>query len=87
MLYFLERIRDEVHRFAIGSHRAKRSKAIRQSVLDAISGVGGKRKRALLHHFGSARSVAGAGLKDLEQVEGINRTVAKKIYEHFHSGS
>jgi len=86
VLYFLERLRDEVHRFAIGSHRAKRSKAIRQSVLDAISGVGRKRKHALLHHFGSARSVAGAGLKDLEKVEGINRTVAKKIYEHFHSG-
>lgn len=87
VLYFLQRLRDEAHRFAIGSHRSKRTKAIGQSVLDAIPGIGAKRKRALLHHFGSARGVGGAGLKDLEQVEGISRTVAKKIYEHFHGGS
>lgn len=86
VLYFLERLRDEAHRFAIGAHRAKRSKAIGQSLLDAIPGVGGKRKRALLHHFGSARSVAGAGIEDLEKVEGISHAIAKKIYDHFHSG-
>jgi len=84
VLYFLQRLRDEAHRFAIGTHRAKRAKAIGQSLLDKVSGVGSRRKRALLHHFGSARSVARAGLADLEAVEGISRTVAKKIYDHFH---
>ena len=85
VLYFLQRLRDEAHRFAIGSHRARRSRTIRRSVLDDIAGVGAVRKRALLHHFGSARSVEQAGLADLEAVDGINRTVAKKIYDHFHS--
>ncbi len=85
-LYFLQRLRDEAHRFAIGAHRAKRSKAIGRSVLDEIQGIGANRKRALLHHFGSARNVAGAGLADLEAVDGISRTVAKKIYDHFHGG-
>ncbi len=85
-LYFLQRLRDEAHRFAIGAHRAKRSKAIGHSVLDEIPGIGARRKRALLHHFGSARGVAGAGLTDLELVEGISRAVAKKIYDHFHGG-
>lgn len=86
VLYFLQRLRDEAHRFAIGAHRAKRSKAIGHSVLDDIPGIGARRKRALLHHFGSARDVAGAGLADLELVEGISRAVAKKIYDHFHGG-
>ena len=86
VLYFLQRLRDEAHRFAIGAHRAKRSQAIGHSVLDDIPGIGARRKRALLHHFGSARDVAGAGLSDLELVEGISRTVAKKIYDHFHGG-
>ena len=85
VLYFLQRLRDEAHRFAIGSHRARRSRTIRRSVLDDIAGVGAVRKRALLHHFGSARSVERAGLADLETVDGINTTVAKKIYDHFHS--
>ena len=85
VLYFLQRLRDEAHRFAIGSHRARRAKAIGQSLLDQIPGIGAKRKRALLHHFGSARSVARAGLADLEAVEGVSTTVAKKIYDHFHS--
>ena len=85
VLYFLERLRDEAHRFAIGGHRAKRAKATGTSVLDEIRGIGAKRKRALLHHFGSARGVAEAGLADLEIVAGINKTVAKKIYDHFHS--
>ncbi|MSO77720.1 MAG: excinuclease ABC subunit UvrC [Alphaproteobacteria bacterium] len=84
VFYFLQRLRDEAHRFAIGSHRARRSKAIGQSILDRIQGVGALRKRALLHHFGSARAVAAAGLADLETVPGINKGVAKKVYDHFH---
>ncbi len=86
VLYFLQRLRDEAHRFAIGAHRAKRSKAIGQSILDEIPGIGARRKRALLHHFGSARSVARAGLADLEKVAGISKTVARKIHDHFHEG-
>ena len=84
VLYFLQRLRDEAHRFAIGTHRARRTKAIGQSVIDEIPGIGPGRKKALLHHFGSARAVERAGLADLEGVEGISGTVAKKIYDHFH---
>ena len=84
VLYFLQRLRDEAHRFAIGTHRARRTKAIGQSVIDEIPGIGPSRKKALLHHFGSARAIERAGLADLEGVEGISGTVAKKIYEHFH---
>ncbi len=84
VLYFLQRLRDEAHRFAIGSHRARRAKAMTASPLDAIAGIGAKRKKALLLHFGSAQSVARAGLADLEAVDGISRTVAQKIYGHFH---
>ncbi len=84
VLYFLQRLRDEAHRFAIGTHRAKRSKQIGQSLLDEVPGIGARRKKALLLHFGSARSVARAGLTDLASVEGISETVAKKIYDHFH---
>jgi len=87
VLYFLQRLRDEAHRFAIGGHRAKRSAAIGRSQLDEVAGIGATRKRALLHHFGSARAVAEAGLGDLEAVRGISRTVAKKIYDHFHGGT
>ena len=86
VLYFLQRLRDEAHRYAIGSHRAKRSQKLSRSALDEISGIGAKRKHALLHHFGSARSVERAGLADLEAVEGISSQVAKAIYDHFHSG-
>jgi excinuclease ABC subunit C len=85
VLYLLQRLRDEAHRFAIGTHRAKRTKALGQSPLDEIGGVGARRKRALLHHFGSARAVARAGLSELERIAGINKTVAKKIYDHFHT--
>jgi excinuclease ABC subunit C len=85
VLYFLQRLRDEAHRFAIGAHRAKRSKAIGQSLLDEVSGIGANRKRALLHHFGSAKEVANAGLTDLEAVPGISKAIAKKLYDHFHS--
>ena len=85
LLYYLQRLRDEAHRFAIGTHRAKRSKAITSSPLDEIAGVGAKRKRALLTHFGSARAVARAGLTDLEEVDGISGSVARMVYNHFHS--
>jgi excinuclease ABC subunit C len=85
VLYYLQRLRDEAHRFAIGTHRAKRSKAIGASPLDEIAGIGARRKRALLNHFGSARGVARAGLADLERVEGISKAVARKIYDHFHA--
>jgi excinuclease ABC subunit C len=85
VLYFLQRLRDEAHRFAIGTHRARRTKAIGASPLDEIAGIGARRKRALLHHFGSARSVARAGLADLERVDGISKAVAQKIYDHFHA--
>ena len=86
VLYFLQRLRDEAHRFAIGSHRTRRAKAIGASPLDEIAGIGARRKKALLHHFGSARGVSEAGLADLETVDGISRTMAKKIYDHFHPG-
>ena len=84
VLYYLQRLRDEAHRFAIGSHRKKRSKAIGANPLDEIAGVGPSRKRALLQHFGSARAVAGASLSDIESVEGVSGTLAKKIYDFFH---
>src|SRR5271169_6151704 len=84
VLYFLQRLRDEAHRFAIGTHRARRTKAIGRSPLDDIAGIGARRKRALLHHFGSARAVARAGLGELERVVGISQTVAKNVYDHFH---
>lgn len=87
VLYFIQRLRDEAHRWAIGTHRAKRSKQIGKSVLDNVPGVGGARKKALLHHFGSARGVADAGLTDLEAVDGISAALARKIYDHFHGES
>lgn len=84
VLYYVERLRDEAHRFAIGTHRAKRADAIGRSLLDEVEGIGPIRKKALLHHFGSARQVATAGLADLAAVAGISHAVAKKIYDHFH---
>ena len=84
VLFYLQRLRDEAHRFAIGAHRGKRSSSLSRSTLDEIAGVGQARKKALLHHFGSARDVALAGLEDLETVSGISGVVAKKIYDHFH---
>ncbi len=86
VLYYLQRLRDEAHRFAIGSHRKKRSKAIGANPLDEITGIGASRKRALLQHFGSARAIAGAGLADIENVAGVSGTLAKKIYDFFHPG-
>ena len=84
VLYFLQRLRDEAHRFAIETHRAKRIKSIGQSKIDEVPGIGAKRKKALLHHFGSSREVSRAGLQDLEAVDGISKVVAKKIYDFFH---
>ncbi len=86
VLYFLQRLRDEAHRFAIGGHRARRSRAILRSPLDEIAGIGPRRKKALLMHFGSAQAVTRAGLADLESTNGISKAVAKKIYDHFHGG-
>jgi excinuclease ABC subunit C len=87
LLYFLQRIRDEAHRFVITSHRAKRSRAIVTNPLDEVPGIGGKRKKALLLHFGSAKAVAEAGLIDLQKVDGISKAVAQKVYNFFHESS
>ena len=83
-LFFLQRIRDEAHRFAISAHRAKRKKGISKSLLDQIEGIGSVRKRALLNHFGSARAVESASLDEIKTVEGVEEKVAKKIYNFFH---
>lgn len=84
VLYFLQRLRDEAHRFAITTHRAGRSKALVTSELDEIPGIGPGRKRALLNHFGSARGVKQAGLSDLEAAPGVSKAIAKLVYAHFH---
>ncbi len=83
-LFFLQRIRDEAHRFAISAHRAKRKKGLKKSLLDQISGIGSIRKRALLNHFGSARAVESASLDEIKSVDGVEEKVAKKIYNFFH---
>ena len=84
VLYFVQRLRDEAHRFAIGTHRAKRSKAISANPLDDIDGIGPARRRALMKHFGSAKSVSRAGIEDLKAVEGISAEMAQKIYDYFN---
>ena len=84
VLYFVQRMRDEAHRFAIGSHRARRKKEMVKNPLDEITGIGPGRKRKLLQHFGTAKAVSRAGLSDLMSVEGISEAVAKQIYHHFH---
>ena len=84
VLYYLQRLRDEAHRFAIGSHRKKRSAAIGANPLDEVAGVGANRKRALLQRFGSARAVAAASLADLQSVGGVSETLARKIFDFFH---
>ncbi|HEV2188465.1 MAG TPA: excinuclease ABC subunit UvrC [Stellaceae bacterium] len=84
VLYFLQRLRDEAHRFAIGTYRARHAKSLGRSPLDEIAGIGARRKQALLHHFGSARTVARAGLAEIERVAGISKAVAQKVYDHFH---
>jgi excinuclease ABC subunit C len=87
VLYFVQRLRDEAHRFAIGTHRAKRSRAIGANPLDDIPGIGPARKRALLNHFGSAKAVSRAGRDDLLAVEGISAHMAQAIYDFFHERS
>ncbi len=84
LLFYLQRLRDEAHRFAIGTHRAKRSKSLTTSTLDEVPGIGPTRKRALLMHFGTARAVKGAALEDLERAPGISRAMARQIYDYFH---
>ena len=84
LLFFIQRLRDEAHRFAISSHRAKRKKSLSKSLLDQITGIGKQRKRDLLNHFGSARSVESASFDELKSVEGIEDNIAKKIYNYFH---
>ncbi|CZT34779.1 excinuclease ABC subunit UvrC [Rhizobium sp. 9140] len=84
VLYFIQRMRDEAHRFAIGSHRARRKREMVKNPLDEIAGIGPTRKRALLHHFGTAKAVSRAGMNDLVAVEGISEAVAKLVYDHFH---
>ena len=83
-LFFLQRLRDEAHRFAVSAHRAKRKKSISKSLLDQIDGIGSIRKRALLNHFGSARAVESASIDEINSVEGVEEKVAKKIYNFFH---
>jgi len=85
-LFFVQRLRDEAHRFAIGAHRARRKKDFVRSPLDEIPGIGPARKRALLHAFGSAKDVAAAGLADLEKTPGLNAATARRIYDFFHEG-
>lgn len=87
ILYFVQRMRDEAHRFAIGSHRARRKKEMIKNPLDEITGIGPGRKRKLLQHFGTAKAVSRAGLTDLMAVEGISEAVARQIYNHFHESS
>ena len=85
LLFFLQRLRDEAHRFAISSHRIKRKKSLSKSLLDEINGIGRTRKRALLNYFGSARAVESASFEDLKNVDGIEISVAKKIHDFFHN--
>ena len=84
LLFYLQRLRDEAHRFAIGTHRAKRAKSLTTSTLDEVPGIGPNRKRALLMHFGTARAVKGAALDDLEKAPGISKTMARQLYDFFH---
>jgi excinuclease ABC subunit C len=86
VLFYLQRLRDEVHRYAIGAHRAKRSKAITVSPLDEVPGIGPSRKKALLLHFGTARAVRNASLEDLQKAPGVSAAVAQTVYDFFHAG-
>jgi len=84
VLYFVQRLRDEAHRFAVGSHRQKRRKNIREAGLQEIGGIGPSRKRALLRHFGTLKAIERASLADLAQVAGINSETARRVYDFFH---
>lgn len=85
VLYYLQRLRDEAHRYAIGANRQKRAAAMTKNPLDEIDGIGARRKRALLQAFGSAREVGEARVEDLIKIEGINAAMAQKIYDYFHN--
>jgi len=87
VLYFVERLRDEAHRFAIGSHRTRRKRDLRESGLQEIAGIGPTRKRALLHHFGTLKAIERASVTDLMHVDGISAETARRIYEFFHEGT
>ena len=87
VLYFVERLRDEAHRFAIGSHRARRKRDLREAGLQEIAGIGPTRKRALLHHFGTLKAIERASVTDLMQVDGISAETARRIYDFFHEGA
>jgi excinuclease ABC subunit C len=87
VLYFVQRLRDEAHRFAIGSHRARRKADLARNPLDEIDGIGPTRKRALLRHFGTAKAVSRANLSDLTAVDGISEQMARLIYDHFHQSA
>lgn len=84
-LHLIQQIRDEAHRFAISGHRGRRAKARKQSVLEEIPGVGAKRRRELLRHFGSAKAIENAGIEELAKIKGISATIARTIYEHLHT--
>jgi excinuclease ABC subunit C len=84
LLFYLQRLRDEAHRFAIGTHRAKRAKSLTTSSLDEVPGIGPNRKRALLMHFGTAGAVKGAALEDLERAPGISKAMARQLHDYFH---
>ncbi|MFC7537587.1 excinuclease ABC subunit UvrC [Sphingomonas sp. GCM10030256] len=84
LLFYLQRLRDEAHRFAIGTHRAKRAKSLTTSTLDEVPGIGPNRKRALLMHFGTAKAVKGAALEDLERAPGISKAMARQLHDYFH---
>jgi excinuclease ABC subunit C len=86
-LFYLQRLRDEAHRFAIGAHRTKRAKSFAANPLDDVPGIGPARKKALLMHFGTARAVRGAALEDLEKAPGVSKAMARAIYDHFHAGA
>ena len=86
-LFYIQRLRDEAHRFAIGTHRQKRQRGAHKSLLDTIPQIGPKRRKALLSYFGSTDAIMGAGIKDLEKVEGISHFIAKEIYDFFHAGA
>ena len=87
VLYFVERLRDEAHRFAVGSHRARRTRDLREAGLQEIEGIGPTRKRALLHHFGTLKAIERASVTDLMQVDGISAETARRVYEFFHEGA
>jgi excinuclease ABC subunit C len=87
VLYFVQRLRDEAHRFAIGSHRTRRTKDLREAGLQEIAGIGPTRKRALLLHFGTLKAIERASVTDLTQVDGISAETARRIYEYFHEGA